>query len=70
VARRRQELRQLSTSALLGFWLARRWPPWATAALVVVLEVGLGLAIRDNLTLNILMLIHPVDAVRRWQIGA
>ena len=54
----------------LGFWIARRAPVWASLALVVVLEVVVAAVIRDNLTLNILMLIHPFDAVKRWQLGA
>jgi hypothetical protein len=43
---------------------------WANLVLVLVLEVGVGLIIRDNLTLNILMLVWPLDAVKRWQSGA
>src|SRR5437773_410986 len=54
----------------LGFWIARRAPVRASLALVVVLEVVVAAVIRDNLTLNILMLIHPLDAVKRWQLGA
>jgi len=54
---------------MLGFWLARRLPVWASIALVVVLEVTVGAIIRDNLTLNILMLIHPFEAIKRWQLG-
>jgi hypothetical protein len=55
---------------MCGFWLARRLPAAATLVLVVVLEVFVVLMIRDNLTLNILMLLYPLDAVRRWQSGA
>lgn len=55
---------------LSGFLLARYLPPRVTVALIVVLEVGLAIAIRDNLTLNIIMLIHPIDAIKHWQMGA
>lgn len=54
---------------MVGFWLARRLPTWASVAIVVAVEVFLVVMIRDNLTLNILMLLYPLDAVRRWQSG-
>ena len=53
----------------LGFWFAARLPRWASVACVVVVELSLAWIIRDNLTLNIVMLLHPVDAIRRWQLG-
>lgn len=52
-----------------GFALAASIPVWASVALIVGIEAGLAYAIRDNLTLNILMLIHPLDAVKAWQAG-
>lgn len=56
-------------SMMSGFWIARRAPLWFSIGLVIVLEVLVVLIIRDNLTLNILMLIHPFEAIKRWQLG-
>lgn len=51
----------------LGFVLAYHLGFRRTFALFVVTEVALAIWIRDNLTLNILMLIYPIDAVKEWQ---
>ena len=52
-----------------GFVLAARLPIWSIVALTVAMEVGVAYFIHDNLLLNILMLLYPLDAVRRWQAG-
>jgi hypothetical protein len=56
-------------SCLLGFVLASRFRWWWTVSWIVVTELVLALAIRDNLTLNIVMLIWPMESIRRWQLG-
>jgi len=55
---------------MAGFLLAGRFPVRVTVALGVFLEVAVGYAIRDNLTLNIIMLLHPFGAIKAWQAGA
>jgi hypothetical protein len=51
----------------VGFVLAHRLGFRRTFALFVLTEVFLAFWIRDNLTLNVLMLIHPIEAVKEWQ---
>lgn len=51
----------------LGFWIASKLPWKASAALAVGFELFTLAMIRDNLTLNVLMLVWPIDAVRAWQ---
>ncbi|HSX56173.1 MAG TPA: DUF2585 domain-containing protein [Sphingomonas sp.] len=50
-----------------GFWIAAKLPVRVTVALAVAFESLTLLLIRDNLTLNVLMLVWPVDAIRTWQ---
>ena len=53
----------------VGFYAASRLPVWLTIVLALAMELVVGAAIRDNLALNIIMLIHPLDAIRAWQGG-
>ena len=50
-----------------GFFLTRRLPAWSSVALVVALELFVGVMIRDNLTLNVIQLVSPNAALSRWQ---
>ena len=55
---------------VLGFLAARRLPVWTSVALVLLLELVPLFVIRDNLTLNVWMLLAPSDFLREWQSGA
>ena len=52
-----------------GFVLARRLGWRLGAAVFVGVELALLVTVRDNLTLNILMLTFPIDAVKAWQMA-
>jgi hypothetical protein len=53
-----------------GFLAARRLPIWASIAIVLLLEIVPLIVIRDNLTLNVWMLLAPNGAILNWQAGA
>ena len=52
-----------------GFLYARAVKPWLSLITALVMEIGCALVIRDNLVLNIIMLIHPVAAIKHWQMA-
>lgn len=57
-------------AAIAGFFIARRLPVKATIALALLFELIMGYFIRDNLILNIIMLIYPFKSILDWQAGA
>src|SRR5690606_37418376 len=52
---------------IAGFLVALRIPWWVSVAIAVFFEAFTAWAIRDNLTLNVVMLFWPVEAIRQWQ---
>jgi hypothetical protein len=62
-------LNSLSDTAMmaLGFFIAARLPWWGTVLLALTLEALAGLAIRDNLTFNVLNFLVSWPALEQWQ---
>jgi len=55
--------------AALGFLFAWRARLWETVLVIALMEGGTLLLMRDNLALNIVMLVHPIDAIKTWQMA-
>ncbi len=53
----------------VGFVAAARLPVWMIVAAGLGMELWTLWWIRDNLILNVIMLIYPVDAILKWQNG-
>jgi len=54
---------------VVGFAVASRLPVWTIVLLTVAMELIVLWYIRDNLTLNILMLVYPLESIKQWQGG-
>jgi hypothetical protein len=56
-------------SFIVGFYVARRVGFWWSVSIFIAIELAMLWCIRDNLALNVLMLLWPIDAIRKWQAG-
>lgn len=54
---------------LIGYAAAATLPVVLVIGAAIFGEVALAWLIRDNLVLNILMLLHPIEAIKAWQAG-
>ncbi len=52
---------------VLGFFFAARVPVWLTILVAIFFEILTAWLIRDNLTLNVLMLVAPIESIKTWQ---
>ena len=55
---------------IAGFLAASRMRWWVTVVIAIVFELFTLWTIRDNLTLNVLMLVSPVETIKEWQAEA
>ncbi len=56
-------------SCAAGFLVAHKLAFWRSLFLFALVEIILIFTIRDSLLINIIMLIHPIEAVKAWQTG-
>jgi hypothetical protein len=55
---------------MVGFTFAYLLPVWSVVALAVMTEIALAYLIHDNFTLNVIMVLHPIEAIKAWQATA
>lgn len=51
----------------VGFIVAKRLPLKLSIVLIIVLELFAAYFVRDNLTLNIIMFMYPIQSIKDWQ---
>jgi len=51
----------------IGFAIARLSKFWASVSLIIIMELGCLFWVRDNLTLNVIMLVSPIESIKTWQ---
>lgn len=56
-------------SFVVGYFIASKLGLWRSVVLFLLVDLTMLFLMRDNLALNVLMLLWPIDAVRRWQAG-
>lgn len=52
---------------VIGFVIARLSRVWMSIIIIIIFEVGCLFWIRDNLTLNVIMLVSPMESIKTWQ---
>lgn len=51
----------------IGFVVSKYSKFWVSVALIIAMEVGCFFWVRDNLTLNVIMLVYPLESIKVWQ---
>ena len=57
-------------ATIVGFVVASRVSWKSAIAIFIAIELWMLFLARDNLTLNVLMLFHPIEAIKQWQLQA
>lgn len=54
-------------ACVVGVLIARMLGFWKTLALFLIIEITMLIWVKDNLTLNVIMLVWPIEAIKQWQ---